>query len=115
MGTNQIDLDIHGFDPGGPAGNLDAVRHFDAPNDLRHEIVEARLWAGCTTTSRASPVWSSAVTSRNTTSGTPSGPPTTSSRQPQAPEQAAGTRQVVTPGTSRRGVSTAPAVPSTVT
>jgi hypothetical protein len=46
LGTNQIDLDIHGFDPTGPAGNLDAVRHFDRANDLRHEIIDARLWAG---------------------------------------------------------------------
>ena len=46
LGTNQIGLDIHGFDPAGPAGNLDAVRHFDMPNDLRHEIIDARLWAG---------------------------------------------------------------------
>ena len=46
LGTNQINLDIHGFDPAGPPGNLDAVRHFDQPNDLRHEIVDARLWAG---------------------------------------------------------------------
>jgi hypothetical protein len=46
LGTNQIDLDVHGFDPGGPAGNLNAVRHFDMPNDLRHEIIGARLWAG---------------------------------------------------------------------
>jgi hypothetical protein len=46
LDTNQIDLDIHGFDPAGPAGNLNAVRHFDAPNDLRHEIIDARLWAG---------------------------------------------------------------------
>jgi hypothetical protein len=46
LDTNQIDLDIHGFDPTGPAGNLNAVRHFDMPNDLRHEIIEARLWAG---------------------------------------------------------------------
>jgi hypothetical protein len=46
LGTNQIDLDIHGFDPTGPAGNLNAVRHFDTPNDLRHEIIDARLWAG---------------------------------------------------------------------
>jgi hypothetical protein len=22
------------------------VRHFDMPNDLRHEIIDARLWAG---------------------------------------------------------------------
>jgi hypothetical protein len=46
LGTNQIDLDLHGFDPAGPAGNLNAVRHFDMPNDLRHEIIDARLWAG---------------------------------------------------------------------
>jgi len=46
LGTNQIDLDIHGFDAAGPAGNLNAVRHFDMPSDLRHEIINARLWAG---------------------------------------------------------------------
>jgi VCPO second helical-bundle domain len=46
LGTNQIGLDVHGFDPAGPAGNLNAERHFDTPNDLRHEIVGARLWAG---------------------------------------------------------------------
>ncbi len=46
LGTNQIGIDIHGFDPAGPAGNLNAMRHFDAPNDLRAEIIDARLWAG---------------------------------------------------------------------
>ena len=46
LGTNQINLDIHGFDPAGPPGNLNAVRHFDKPNDLRQEIIDARLWAG---------------------------------------------------------------------
>ena len=46
LGTNQIDLDVHGFDPAGPAGNLNALRHFDMPNNLRHEIIDARLWAG---------------------------------------------------------------------
>jgi hypothetical protein len=46
LGTNRIDLDIHGFDAAGPAGNLNAVRHFDMPNDLRREIIDARLWAG---------------------------------------------------------------------
>jgi hypothetical protein len=46
LGTNQIDLDVHGFDAAGPAGNLNAVRHFDMPNDLRQEIIDARLWAG---------------------------------------------------------------------
>jgi hypothetical protein len=46
LGTNQIDLDIHGFDPAGPAGNLNVVRHYDTADDLRHEIIDARLWAG---------------------------------------------------------------------
>jgi hypothetical protein len=46
LGTNQIDLDIYGFDPAGPPGNLNAVRHFDMSNDLRSEIIDARLWAG---------------------------------------------------------------------
>jgi hypothetical protein len=46
LGTNRIDLDLHGFDAAGPAGNLNAVRHYDRPNDLRHEIIGARLWAG---------------------------------------------------------------------
>jgi len=46
LGTKRIDLDVYGFDPAGPAGNLDAVRHFDMPNDLRREIIDARLWAG---------------------------------------------------------------------
>jgi hypothetical protein len=46
LGTNQIGLDIHGFGPAGPTGNLNALRHFDMPNDLRHEIIDARLWAG---------------------------------------------------------------------
>jgi hypothetical protein len=46
LDTNRIDLDLHGFDAAGPAGNLNAVRHYDRPNDLRHEIIGARLWAG---------------------------------------------------------------------
>jgi VCPO second helical-bundle domain len=46
LGTNQIDLDVHGFEAAGAAGNLDAVRHYDMPNELRHEIIDARLWAG---------------------------------------------------------------------
>jgi hypothetical protein len=46
LSTNRIDLDIHGFDPAGLPGNLDAVRHFDRPNELRHEIIGARVWAG---------------------------------------------------------------------
>ena len=46
LGTNRINLDIHGFDPTGAPGNLNAVRHFDMPNDLRNEIIDARVWAG---------------------------------------------------------------------
>ena len=46
LGTKRLSLDIHGFDAASPAGNLDAVRHFDMANDLRNEIIYARLWAG---------------------------------------------------------------------
>jgi len=46
LGRNQINLDIHGFDPAGPSGNLNAVRHFNMPNDLRQEVINARIWAG---------------------------------------------------------------------
>jgi hypothetical protein len=46
LGTNEIDLDIHGFDPAGPPGNLNAVRHFDTTSELRQEVINARLWAG---------------------------------------------------------------------
>jgi hypothetical protein len=46
LGTNMINIDVHGFDAAGPPGNLNAVRHFDMPNDLRSEVIYARLWAG---------------------------------------------------------------------
>ena len=46
LGTDAINVDIHGFDPAGPAGNLNAVRHFATATDLRTEIVNARVWAG---------------------------------------------------------------------
>ncbi len=46
LGTSRIDVTIHGFDPSGAAGNLNAVRHFDMANDLRNEIIDARMWAG---------------------------------------------------------------------
>ena len=46
LGTTKIDIDIHGFDPNGAAGNIDAVHHFAKANDLRREIIGARLWAG---------------------------------------------------------------------
>jgi hypothetical protein len=46
LGTDAIEVDIHGFDPAGLAGNLDATRHFDTAAALRAEIVNARVWAG---------------------------------------------------------------------
>jgi hypothetical protein len=46
LGSSQINLDIHGFDPNGPAGNLNAVEHFNNADDLRTEIVNARVWGG---------------------------------------------------------------------
>ena len=46
LGTRHINLDIHGFDANGSPGNLNAVRHFNTAEQLRSEIIEARLWAG---------------------------------------------------------------------
>jgi hypothetical protein len=46
FGTDQINVDIHGFDATGQAGNLNATRHFDTAAQLRAEIVNARVWAG---------------------------------------------------------------------
>jgi hypothetical protein len=46
LGTDNINLDIHGFDTTGAAGNLNAVRHYDTTDELRTEIVNARLWGG---------------------------------------------------------------------
>jgi hypothetical protein len=46
FGTDRISVDIHGFDAAGGTGNLDAVRHFDTAEQLREEIINARLWAG---------------------------------------------------------------------
>ena len=46
LGTDNIDLDIHGFDAAGLPGNLNAVRHYDTADELRSEIVDARLWGG---------------------------------------------------------------------
>jgi vanadium-dependent haloperoxidase-like protein len=46
LGTDEIAVDIHGFDPAGPAGNLNAVRHFFTADELREEVVNARIWGG---------------------------------------------------------------------
>jgi hypothetical protein len=46
LGTNNINLTIHGYDPAHPLGNLDAARTYNRANDLRAEIIDARLFAG---------------------------------------------------------------------
>jgi hypothetical protein len=46
MGTNRIEVDVHGFDASGAAGNLDAVYHFRRANDMRAQVINARLWGG---------------------------------------------------------------------
>ena len=46
LGTDNIDLDLHGFDAAGPPGNLNAVRHYETADELRSEVVNARLWGG---------------------------------------------------------------------
>jgi hypothetical protein len=46
LGTDAIDVTIHGFDPAGAAGNLNATRHFATAADLRQQIVDARVFAG---------------------------------------------------------------------
>jgi hypothetical protein len=46
LGTDAINVDIHGFDPSGTAGNLSAVRHFNTASDLTKQIVDARVFAG---------------------------------------------------------------------
>ena len=46
LGTSRIDVDVHGFDAAGAAGNMTGVRHFSKANELRDEIVDARVWAG---------------------------------------------------------------------
>ncbi len=44
LGTNHIDVDVHGFDAAGAPGNLDAIHQFDSAQDLRKEVIDARLW-----------------------------------------------------------------------
>ena len=46
LGTQAIDVQIHGFDAAGAPGNVDAVRTYATADDLRKQIVDARLWAG---------------------------------------------------------------------
>ena len=44
LGTDQIDLDIRGST--NVTGNLLAVRHFDTADELRADVVNARVWGG---------------------------------------------------------------------
>jgi hypothetical protein len=46
LGTDDINLDIRGFDNAGLPGNFDAVHHFDTAEQLRTEVVNARVWGG---------------------------------------------------------------------
>jgi hypothetical protein len=46
LGSKQINLTIHGFDPSGPPGNLNATQTFATTSDLRTQIVNARVWGG---------------------------------------------------------------------
>ena len=46
LDTDRISVNVHGLDAAGPAGNLDAVQHFDRAADLRRQIIDARFWAG---------------------------------------------------------------------
>jgi hypothetical protein len=44
--SNQINLTVPGFDPAGPPGNLNATQTFATADDLRTQIVNARVWGG---------------------------------------------------------------------
>ena len=44
LGTSRIDVDIHGADSA--TNNLNRTRHFDKANQLRADIINARLWGG---------------------------------------------------------------------
>jgi hypothetical protein len=46
LDTDWINVDVHGFDATGAAGNLNAVSHFAKAADLRRQIIDARFWAG---------------------------------------------------------------------
>ena len=44
LGTSKIDVDIRGADSA--TNNLNRTRHFDKANQLRADIINARLWGG---------------------------------------------------------------------
>ena len=46
LGTQVINIDVHGFDPTGVAGNLNAVQHFTMAQDMVEQVMLAREWGG---------------------------------------------------------------------
>jgi hypothetical protein len=46
LGTQAINIDVHGFDPAGVAGNLNAVQHFTMAEDMVEQVMNARQWGG---------------------------------------------------------------------
>jgi hypothetical protein len=46
LGTHRIDIDVHGFDPTGMAGNLNALQHFTTARDMDEQASNARAWGG---------------------------------------------------------------------
>jgi membrane-associated phospholipid phosphatase len=46
LGTHAINIDVHGFDPAGVAGNLNAVQHFTMAGDMVEQVMSAREWGG---------------------------------------------------------------------
>jgi len=46
FGTDEINVDLRGFDAAGAPGNFDAVRHYDTADQMRQDVVDARTWAG---------------------------------------------------------------------
>jgi membrane-associated phospholipid phosphatase len=46
LGTQLINIDVHGFDPTGAAGNLNALQHFTMAEDLVEQVMNAREWGG---------------------------------------------------------------------
>ena len=46
LGTDAINIDVHGFDATGAAGNLNAVQHFTMAEDMVEQVMRAREWGG---------------------------------------------------------------------
>jgi membrane-associated phospholipid phosphatase len=46
LGTQAINIDVHGFDATGAAGNLNAVQHFTMAQDMVGQVMKAREWGG---------------------------------------------------------------------